>query len=207
MCLNYKIYNILVFSCKTIQIVSANLTYDSENKFYNSPNCINNESKKKGNFKCFFSSEKEKYSPGINKKGGGNYDNCKDSTIIKGTYTKDGTPGENSQNIESGSNFNITSFFQNTTYKKELKEEISKQKNGKDANNKKNNEGIIEEEGNYGIRKKLNFDNIDANNNSESEYSIEVDNNIKLNNKEKVINGKTQQIIKTETNNRCCCCQ
>ena len=51
MCLNYKIYNVLVFSCKTIQIVSANLTYNDENNSPNSTYYINNESEKKGNCK------------------------------------------------------------------------------------------------------------------------------------------------------------
>lgn len=233
MCLNYKIYNILVFSCKTIQIVSANLTYN-ENGFLNSPYYIDNEFKKEGNFKCFFSSEKEKYSPGINKKGGGNYDNYKDSTTSKKniniTYSKDGTHGENSQNIESGLKIEFTPFLCGTTDKKGLKKGISKQKSGTNENNNGNNEGIIEEVenetnennnennkdineegGNDNIIKKLNFDDVDSyldvDDNLKLENCITEDNNIKLNNKGKVINGKTQQIIKTETNNRCCCCQ
>lgn len=213
MCLNYKIYNVLVFSCKTIQIVSANLTYNDENNSPNSTYYINNESEKKGNCKGFSSSKNGQYSSYKNKKGSKSSDIYKDSNIRKGTYSKDCTPGEN---IKSGSRINNTSLLYDTTYKKESEKKISKQKNETNANNKKNNksiieevenddEGTIEEGGNYNIIKKLNFDDVDVDDNSKVENCIQEDKNEKLDDKQK---KEGNYIIKyTETNGRCCCCQ
>ena len=223
--LTCKIYKVLIFLGKTIQIFSSNYTplkesttkdeyinkkflnliekngYSTdflcsimgkldinenyENQNNNNKNGIstsNNTNKKYLNDKIIISDYKENYTSDYKK----NY--------TKNTYSKDKSYGDIRDSNKNDPKLNITDILYNTTDKKNQDNTEREIKN-------------LQHKNNDTVKKKLDFNNVEVDDNSEVEYCIEGDNNIKLNNKEKVINGKTQQIIKTETNNRCCCCQ